>query len=162
MQPTHNGLPACSLELSVPTHIPWVLVAYQQNEAAHITKHYLCKHLYVLFCKKKLCKCQWDRHRNTWTHLINTLQYLPWLWRRCNYVMLLERHTRRDIYSLSWQYNETRDRFFQILRLLYFKDDTTVQRRQIKRLIMGNENCMWQTTLCICWILQTVHQSIQL
>jgi len=31
MQPTHNGLPACSLELLVPTQTQWVLVAYNKT-----------------------------------------------------------------------------------------------------------------------------------
>ena len=62
---------------------------------------------------------QTQKHLDT----INTAHYLPWLLRKCNYV-LLDKHTRTDIYSLSWQYKETK-RFFQTLRLLYFNDDTT-------------------------------------
>jgi hypothetical protein len=42
MQATHNGLSAYNLELLVPTQTDAVGTSnLQQNEAAHITKHYL-------------------------------------------------------------------------------------------------------------------------
>lgn len=108
MQLTHNRLPACRLELLVPTKIHWVLVAYKTREFISLNTTSVSIHMLFFVLKKvQVSGGQTQKHLDT----INTLHYLSWLWRKRKLGMLLDRHTRIDIYSLSWQYNETRQIF---------------------------------------------------
>lgn len=75
MQPTHNRLPACSLELLVPTQIQWVLVAYNKTrQLISLNTTFVNIHM-LFFCKKigQESVGETQKHLDT----INTLQYLP-------------------------------------------------------------------------------------